>query len=380
MGLTPTLVDDTGTLPLPWLAVPLAAALSTHRGHALLVHAAPGTGAMAFAFTLAQAWLCEAEDASTGRPLGRCSPCGRCGSCKLFQSHLHPDLTVLMPETLRREQDWPLPDDKTDGDDSKRKPSRQIRIDEVRLLIERTTRTSARGRGKVALLHPADALNLQSANALLKTLEEPPAGTRLLLTTSDPAGLLPTVRSRCQHLRLPDPPVDVALPWLATQGLKSATDAQVLLAACSGRPLDALTLLQAGVDAVAWAALPAAVANGQAGALAGWPIPRALDAMQKLCHDALALALTGGGSSRYFPPSAVAADAQPAALVAWSAELQRVARHSEHPWSKALLLESLVRAGSLALAPAARSSSAARGIARGRTRGTAPRGLDTLGA
>lgn len=334
-------VDESGRLPLPWLAAPLAQALASHRGHALLVHGAPGVGAMAFALTLAQAWLCE-SDATPARP------CGRCGSCRLVQSRVHPDLTVLMPEALRREHDWPLPDDRADADDSKRKPSRQIRIDEVRLLIDRCTRTSARGRGKVALLHPADALNAASANALLKTLEEPAPGTRLLLTTADPAALLPTVRSRCQSLRLAEPTTEVAMAWLQAQGAADADGARVLLAACSGRPLDALALLQAGVDARAWVALPAAVAAGQAGALAGWPVPRSLDALQKVCHDALARAL--GGPSRYFPSSAVPAAAAPAALSAWSRELQRVARHAEHPWSDALLIEALVQGGAQALA------------------------------
>ncbi|MDP2004409.1 MAG: DNA polymerase III subunit delta' [Rubrivivax sp.] len=351
------IVDASGALPLPWLAEPLAQALTTHRGHALLVHGSPGVGAMEFAFTLAQAWLCEAEGAGPW-------PCGRCGSCRLVQSHVHPDLTVLLPETLRRELDWPLPDDKADGDDSKRKPSRQIRINEVRLLIERLTRTSARGRAKVALLHPADVLNTQSANALLKTLEEPAPGTRLVLTTSDPATLLPTVRSRCQLLRLNEPPADVALAWLQGQGVPAAADAQVLLAACSGRPLDALVLLRAGIDARAWAGLPAAVAAGNAGALAGWPVPRALDALQKLCHDALARAT--GGNARYFPNAGVPGRAAPQRLSAWSRELERVARHAEHPWSEVLLVEALVRGGAEALALQA-------------PRGAAPaRGLDTL--
>jgi DNA polymerase-3 subunit delta' len=190
-------VDDTGTLPLPWLAEPRAGA-----GHTAATRCwctARRAWVRWPAFTLAQA--CEAA----------ARPCGRCGSCRLVQGHVHPDLTVLLPETLRREHDWPLPDDKPDSDEAKRKPSRQIRIDEVRLLIERLTRTSARGHGKVALLHPADVLNLQSANALLKTLEEPAAGTRLLLTTADPATLLPTVRSRCQLLRLAEPATGVAL-------------------------------------------------------------------------------------------------------------------------------------------------------------------------
>ena len=351
------LVGEDGELPLPWLAEPLAQALRTHRGHALLVHGAPGVGAMAFALVLGQAWLCEGK--GDHAPAQRLRPCGRCGSCRLVQSHLHPDLTVLLPETLRREHAWPLPDDKTDSDDSKRKPSRQIRIDEVRLLIERCTRTSARGQGKAALLHPAEALNAQSANALLKTLEEPAAGTHLLLTTSDPATLLPTVRSRCQFLRLPAPDAAQAVPWLQARGVPDAADAQLLLAACSGRPLDVLALMQVGVDARAWAALPRAVANGQAGALAGWPIPRALDALQKLCHDAMALSAPGasgasgasGAITQYFPVASLPTRMALPALVPWAAELRRVARHAEHPWSEALLIEALVNAGAQALAP-----------------------------
>jgi DNA polymerase-3 subunit delta' len=366
------LVGEDGVLPLPWLAEPLAQALRSHRGHALLVHGAPGVGALAFALVLGQAWLCEATGDEAPAQRGR--PCGRCGGCRLVQSHLHPDLTVLLPETLRREHGWPLPDDRTDGDDSKRKPSRQIRIDEVRLLIERSTRTSARGQGKAGLLHPAEVLNQQSANALLKTLEEPAPGTRLLLTTSDPAVLLPTVRSRCQLLRLPTPPAAVAVPWLQAHGVPDAADAQVLLAACGGRPLDVWALVQAGVDARSWAALPAAVAAGQAGALAGWPVPRALDALQKLCHDAMARAT--GGPTQYFPAAAVPARAVLPALVAWAAELRRVARHAEHPWSEALLTEALVNAGAQALAPPAPAAGARR---PGGPRGDGQR-LDTLGA
>jgi DNA polymerase-3 subunit delta' len=334
-----SLVGDDGALPLPWLAAPLSAALTGSRGHALLVHGAPGVGARAFAFTLAQAWLCE------DRAPERAAPCGRCGSCRLVQSRVHPDLTVLLPETLRRELDWPLPDDKPD---SERKPSRQIRVDDVRLLIERSTRTSARGRGKVLLLHPAEAVNAQAANALLKTLEEPAPGTRLLLTVSDPALLLPTLRSRCQTLRLATPHAEAATAWLLGQGLPNAADAATLLAACSGRPLDALDLMQAGVDARSWAALPAAMAAGQGAALTGWPVPRAIDALLKLCHDAQARA--AGAPATYFPQTAVPTTGDAARLSAWSRELQRVARHDEHPWNEPLLVDALVRGAAAALA------------------------------
>jgi DNA polymerase-3 subunit delta' len=342
-------VDAGGTLPLPWLADPLAAALATQRGHALLVHGAPGVGALSFALVLAQAWLCEGE--------GGARPCGRCGSCRLVQSRVHPDLLVLLPETLRRAHDWPLAGDREE-DDGKKKPSRQIRIDEVRALIDWATRTSARGRGKVAVLHPAEALNLQSANALLKTLEEPPAGTRLVLTAGDPALLLPTVRSRCQRLPLPAPPAGVAAAWLAAQGLARP---EVLLAACSGRPLDALALAQAGIDAAVWSALPAAVARGESGFLAGWPVPQAVDALQKLCHDAMARA--SGAPAVYFPTERVPAEGAWPALTGWSQELARIARNEDHPWQEALMIDALVIQGRLALAPPAPAPPPRRGFA-----------------
>ncbi|CAD5366194.1 DNA polymerase III subunit delta [Rubrivivax sp. A210] len=358
------MVGEDGELPLPWIADALAAALGTQRGHALLLHAAPGSGALPFALTLAQAWLCEVGGVAGGAR----RPCGRCGSCHLVQARVHPDLRVLLPETLRREHDWPLADDKPEGDEGKRKPSRQIRVDEVRGLIDWVYKTSARGHGKVALLHPADVLNLQSANALLKTLEEPPAGTRVLLTTADPAQILPTVLSRCQRLRLADPPREQAAAWLAHQGVAAP---EVLLAACSGRALDALALARAGVDARAWAAVPPAVARGQGGVFAGWPVPRVVDTLHKLCHDAMARAC--GAPTTFFAADAVPAQAALPALSAWSRELDRIARHDEHPWQEALLVDALVQGAAQALAACARRTPQA-----GSAASPAVRRLDTL--
>ena len=332
-------VDESGTLALPWLARPLAEALAHQRGHALMLHGAAGNGALHFALALAQAWLCEGGAPRTGGTGDIGGPCGRCGSCHLVQSHLHPDLYVLLPETLRQQLDWPLADDKAD-DEGKKKPSRQIRIGEARTAIDWVMKTTSRGRGKVLLMHPAEALNVQAANALLKTLEEPPAGTRVLLSVADPAHLLPTVRSRCQRLPLAAPASPEATRWLAEQGVAGA---EVLLAAASGRPLDAQLLAAAGIDAAAWTALPRAVARGQAGTLSGWPVPRAVDALQKLCHDALAQA--AGGNARYFPQGSVPAGGRIADLVAWQQSLNRVARHDEHPWHEPLLLDALVAQG-----------------------------------
>jgi len=341
------LIGEDGRTPLPWLAEPLHRALASQRGHALLVQGSDGIGALAFTMSLAQSWLCE-RAVSGSIPSTVQPACGRCTGCHLVGNHLHPDLFVLLPETLRRQHAWPLRDEKAESEDSKRKPSKQVRIDEVRALIDWTTRTSARGRGKVAVLHPAESLNLQSANALLKTLEEPAQGTRLLLCSADPGRLLPTLRSRCQLFPLATPDEAVATAWLAEQGVAQAA---VLLAACSGRPLDVLAWTQAGVDATAWAALPRAVANGQGGALSAWPVPLALDALLKLCHDATALA--HGALPRYFPRAAMPARAaEPAALRAWAVELARVVRHAEHPWNEGLLAESLVGQAQRALSPA----------------------------
>ena len=240
-------VGEDGQVALPWLTRPLVQTLASQRGHALLIHGGTGAGVLPFVLTLAQSWLCEAARADG-------LACGRCGSCRLVQSHLHPDLQVLMPEALRRQHAWLRVDDKAEGDDAKRKPSKQIRVDEVRSVIDWVFKTSGRGRGKVVVLHPAESINSQSANALLKTLEEPPPGTRIALTCADPALLLPTVLSRCQLLRLSAPQRPEAEAWLQQQGVDGA---DVLLAACAGQPLDALKLAQSGVKAAQWSALPA---------------------------------------------------------------------------------------------------------------------------
>lgn len=322
---------------LPWLAPVVEQALAMPHAHALLLHGSPGDGAYACASTIAQAWLCEAASGAEGAT----RPCGHCEACRLFDQGLHPDVHRLLPEDLRLQLG--VQDAEADGEGTskaKRKPSRQIRIDEVRAAIDWIVTTSSRGRAKVVLIHPAEALNLQSANALLKTLEEPPRGARLLLTAAEPEQLLPTVRSRCQRLRLKTPEPAQARAWLQDQGLAQP---EVLLAACAQRPLDALTLARQGVDAARWAALPQAVLAGQGAAaavLAGWPLPRVLDALQKLCHDGQVLG--AGGSPRFFPAAAVPPPRDAGALAAWGRALARQARHIDHPWNEGLLVESLL--------------------------------------
>jgi DNA polymerase-3 subunit delta' len=326
-------VGADGRLPLPWIEAPLREALATRRGHALLIHGPQGVGQFELALTLAQAWLCEA--ARDPRP------CGSCAACKLVQSHTHPDLLVLLPEALREPLGWAAADDgETGGEEKagKRKPSKEIRVDEVRQAIAFAQTTSARGRSKVVVIHPAERMNGISANALLKTLEEPPGDARLLLGCASPDALLPTIRSRCQALVLPLPDTAEASRWLAGHAVAQP---EVLLAATGGQPQDVLDWVQEGVDATQWLALPRQLARGESGALASWPLPRVVDTLQKLCHDAMRLA--AGSAPRYFPPQSMPAPASLAGLSAWARELARTARQAEHPWNTGLMVESLTQ-------------------------------------
>ena len=140
------------------------------------------------------------------------------------------------------------------------------------------------------------------------------------------------------------PPAADAEAWLARRGIAQP---DVLLAASGGQPQQALDLAERGIDAAAWLALPRRVAAGDATALQGWSLPAAVDALQKICHDAAALAC--GGAPRYFPQERVVGEADLDASLRWSRELARVAAEVEHPWSVDLAIESLVGQGREAL-------------------------------
>ncbi|MEP7102347.1 MAG: DNA polymerase III subunit delta' [Burkholderiales bacterium] len=338
------MVGPDGQLPLPWLAPLLRQTLATQRAHALLLRGPQGVGQFELAITLAQAWLCEAADADVQKAV---RPCGVCASCRLAQAHSHPDLLVLLPEALQEPLGWARADE--DGAPERasksKTPSKEIKVDAVRAAIEFAQITSARGRAKVIVLHPAERINGVSANALLKVLEEPPGNARFVLSCAAPDALLPTIRSRCQSVPMALPPIEQATAWLAAQGVADAT---VMLAATGGQPQEALEWTKQGIDAALWLRLPALVGQGAAAAFTAWPLARTVDALQKLCHDAACLA--AGAAPRYFPAASIRAGAEPAALSAWMRELNRVARHAEHPWNAGLMTESLVQQGQRALA------------------------------
>jgi DNA polymerase-3 subunit delta' len=328
---------------LPWLAAPLREALGVARTHhALLIHGPAGVGQFELAMSLAQAWLCEGDAASR--------PCGQCASCLLIRARSHPDLRVLVPEALQESLGWTAGEgDEAQADASKAtrtKPSKEIKVDAVRSAIAFAQLTSARGRCKVIVIFPADRMNTVSANALLKTLEEPPGMARFVLGTEAAQALPPTVRSRCQPLHLSVPASDVALQWLLAQGVVDEPD--VILSVAGGQPLEALAWIRDGVDASTLATLPARVLAGDASALANWPVPRVVDALQKLCHDQLST--LAGARPRYFSKLPTARKASAAALHEWAKSLARAARHAEHPLNAGLLTELLVLQGQSACA------------------------------
>jgi DNA polymerase-3 subunit delta' len=319
------------TTPAPWIAAQTRQLLA-QRGHAWLLQGPSGLGQYDLAIELARAWLCDQPTAN--------GACGQCASCHAVEVRAHTDLCVLMPETFMMELAWPLSEKaQQDIDDKKRKPSKEIRVEAMRDAVEFAQRTSGRGRGKVVLVYPAERMNHITANTLLKTLEEPAGDLRFVLSSEAAHQLLPTIRSRCQAHTMAWPQEDEALAWLEQQGVKSA-DGTALLRAAGGRPSDALALSRAGRDPKVWALLPKAVARGDGAALADWTPAEAVSALQKLCHDLLAV--KSGAAPRFFQPADLPVASSFDALSGWSRELSRTARTVEHPFNAGLMLEALV--------------------------------------
>jgi DNA polymerase-3 subunit delta' len=195
--------------------------------HALLIHGVRGTGKLALAERVAQLLLCENAAQR---------PCGHCDGCRWLAAGSHPDFRRVEPEALAKEP----PLDAEEGADAPARraaPSTRIKVEQVRDLAGFLNLRSHRGRLRVALVHPAEDMNENAANALLKGLEEPPAGAVFVLVSHRPSQLLPTIRSRCVALAVPIPPREPALKWLAEQGVKNA---ERWLAYSGGAPLQAL--------------------------------------------------------------------------------------------------------------------------------------------
>ncbi len=295
--------------------------------HALLLAGPVGVGKLALARALAQWLLCESPQAH--------GPCDQCDACNWFVKGHHPDYRELMP----REEEV------DDSGKVVKKASKQIDIDSVRALTAFLDLSAHRGGWRVAVIHPAEYMNVPAANALLKTLEEPPARVLLMLVAHQAGRLPATVRSRCRKVALGTPPAAQALAWLRATGVEQA---EAALAEAGGAPLRALDYADAerlrrrdgflralagphDLDVSAIAQANQANVEEVWGWLTRW-----------VC-DLLALRL--GGNVRYYRAwsqevQAVARWCDLDGLLGLQRELTQAARWLRHPLNAQLLLES----------------------------------------
>ena len=181
--------------------------------HAILLSGPEGLGKLDFARDLAYSLLCSSPDE-------RGNACGHCDSCKLLHAGTHPDFLYLAPES----------------------PEKAIKVDDIRQLCQALTLTSQYEGYKVVIIASADNMNVNAANSLLKTLEEPGANTILILESSRTYRLPITIRSRCQTIKFPIPKFELAQQWLESQAVDNAA---IFLPMAHGAPLKAQKLADA---------------------------------------------------------------------------------------------------------------------------------------
>jgi DNA polymerase-3 subunit delta' len=321
----------------PWQGDALADVLAGREAltHALLIVAPRGHGKSVFALHLARALLCEAQ-----RPGGLA--CGTCPACHFVAIGQHPDLHIVAPaqedeaEGTVRRAEW-------------------IAIDQIRELIGFVQLTSYRQRAKVAVIDPADRLNAEAANALLKTLEEPPGRTFLLLVTSRPLRLPATVRSRCRRISAPVARSAEAAEWLRASGVDAP---DLALAQAGGAPLLAFAMADPGLQALRRSLLSALADPGRLAVSATGAALEAVPRNDRRARLALVLywlagwtadlsAAAVGGKPRYCPDfgrelAALGRVSPPRAVSRLYREVLRETGLASHPLSPRLVLERLL--------------------------------------
>lgn len=345
---------------LPWHG-PTWEALQPLRArgvHAVLLHGPAGIGKKSLALDFAAGMLCEA-------PAGHGRACGRCAGCVLVNAGSHPDLRVVVPDTLAQWRGRAAEDD-DEAAEAGEEPvmeeaepakgarlSREILIQQVRALAGFLATSTHRGGVRVVMLAPAETLNAASANALLKMLEEPPPASFFVLATDALDDVLPTIRSRCVLVRCAAPDAAAAVAWLRAQQVERPETA---LAEAGGAPLLALPAVEGDasrltpevrsllIDLLARgpALTPAEIAARVPKQL---PVGAALALMQRWGWDLLALsAVRAPRVVRYHPAAAaslqrIAAGASTPAWIGWLRSLARRRASQDHPLNARLVVE-----------------------------------------
>jgi DNA polymerase III subunit delta' len=302
--------------------------------HGLLFKGTKGIGKLDLAINFAQSLLCQ-------HPENYGLACGKCPSCHWFEQGSHPDYRLLQPEALS-----------LDGEESEsgKKPSKQVSVDQIRGLADFLGMSAHQGGRRVIVIHPAEAMNANAANALLKNLEEPPPGLLFILVSHKPQQLLPTILSRCLSFALPAPDTASATRWLAEQGVKNPADA---LAVSGFAPLQAVQLdEQLGSEerekllravrqptALDVFALAEALQKTEQVLVVQW--------LQQWCYDLSSMKLAG--RLRYHPGEEAAIkklveSVAPLNLARLQKHLQTAKREAQHTLNPKLFFESLLLA------------------------------------
>jgi DNA polymerase-3 subunit delta' len=298
--------------------------------HAILLQSGDGFGELEFAQSVAGSLLCE-------DPLADGRACGRCQACGWFSMGNHPDFRLLIPESMAQETE--------EGAEAGKKRSEQIRIEQIRELSDFLAVGTHRAGLRVILIYPAEAMNPNTQNALLKNLEEPPPSTVFLLVTTQSDRLLPTVRSRCMKLPLAAPDRAKALSWLKGEGVD---DPEAALAAVGGAPLAALKAAQsdgerrAFVDGLMRVAFDPIALGESVQRVPPWDVVAWL---QRWSFDLLLAQATG--QVRYHPGqeksiAEISRRCEPARVATYLRRLAEAKALARHPLNARLFVEDLL--------------------------------------
>jgi len=341
---------------------------------AILLHGQPGIGKFKFSIELAKALLCESKDASL-------KPCNHCEACHWFDTGNHPDFIALVPQTHRKllphgdldiESDSPKKSkaarDDADSEVAEKKEKKNISIEETRQAIEGLSIGSHRGGNRVILIYPLEMLRSDSANTLLKSLEEPPSNTIFILLADRLDRVLPTIRSRCRLLSAPRPDRHVGLAWLRAElsgisGLKiSDGDMESIYDEQGGAPIAVFNSLEARHNQDEKDELTISIQASRyllqamsQGSRMNW-----LDAAEKIQKAKFSILLATMqkwladlqsvkelGAPRYFPKheatlQALAQQAKTPKLLKFWKSVMQMRRHENHPLAIRIQLESLL--------------------------------------
>ena len=319
-----------------------------NKAQAFIFSGRKGIGQLEFSQVLAKSLLCE-------QPISMHFACGNCRSCQWFEQGGHPNFYRLEPEALTEsdvDATQTLSDSKQPTEDAsaKRKLSQQITIDQIRHLDQFLYLSAHQSSYKIILINPADSMNVSSANAMLKKMEEPPPQVLFFLVTDRLQALMPTIISRCMKITLPHPDKSSVQNWLHQQGIEEnaidiswfGTSPQLIK-----RYLDAgyLTHFDEWIKSIS---LPKHLdAISLAEKLHKLELSMIVSWLQKWCYDLVSFQMVGRVYYHHSHEAiikTIVAKTEPKQLISFWKQLTQFQQLSKHPLNARLFLEDLILA------------------------------------